>query len=180
MDEVSYEVRKTHLIDFSISNIKNSEEIKKTLKIQRFMTPLVFLFFTLLIGSSRNEVTKWLIIFGAVYVSWVIIYPIWYMWSVKRNVNKNINKISDKEVVGNCKLIIESDGLLEESNSREHKTRWKYIVRLVETKDYIFIYNAENSAYVVPIKAFENESDKNDYLNKLKNYTKREIEAWEQ
>ncbi|WP_041701573.1 YcxB family protein [Gottschalkia acidurici] len=176
--EASYEVRKTHLVDFSMYNIKNSKEIKRIINIQRFLTPLIFFIICFIIGKSSNELTKWLIVFGALYISWVIIYPMWYMKAVKKNIQKDMNKASDQEVVGNCTLRLEESGVIEESNTRVNETKWKNIEKLVETQEYLFVYNTENSAYVVPKEAFASESDKEDYTNMLKKYSKKELEQW--
>ncbi len=176
---VSFDVKKDHLVDFSLYNIKNSKEIKRIMKIQRYVTPLVFLFFALLIGMYRNDFKTWIVVFIAIYIAWVLLYPKIYMASVKKSVKKNVEKANGKDdLIGHCNLIIKDDVLLEESNLRTNKTNWIDINRLIETEEYVFVYNTDNSAYVIPKDRFENKEYGREYIQELSNKAHKEVEQW--
>lgn len=177
--EVSFDVKKDHLIDFSIYNVENSKQIKRAVNIQRFVTPLMFLLFALLIGVYQNEISKWLVIFAGMYIAWVIVYPKMYIMSVKSSIKKNIEQINGKkELIGSCKLTLTDDGVVEDSNVRTNTTLWKDLKRLVETKEYVFVFNTENSAYVIPKEKFESKEYEKDYVNMLSNKSGKELEQW--
>lgn len=177
--EVSFDVEKKHLIDFSLYNIKNSKEIKRIVTIQRFLTPLTFLFFALIIGVSRNEMKIWLGVFVGVYIAWVILYPKLYMISVRKSVKKNIEELNGKQdLIGHCKLILTQDEVIEESNVRTNKTKWKNLIRLVETEEYVFVFNTESSAYVIPKENFENKEYEKEYKNMLATKSGKQLEQW--
>ncbi len=177
--EVSFDVKKNHLIDFSIYNVKNSEQIKKAVKIQRFVTPLMFLIFSLLIGIYQGAITKWLTIFVGMYIAWVIVYPKMYMISVKNSIKKNIESVNGKkDLIGSCKLRLTDAGVLEESNVRSNETTWASIVKLVETKEYVFVFNSENSAYVIPKETFESSDYKEKYMDMLSSKSGKQVEEW--
>lgn len=177
--EVSFDVEQKHLIDFSLSNIKNSKEISKMIKVQRFLTPLIFLIFTLMIGVYKSEIVKWMGVFVAMYIAWVLAYPKIYMTSVKRTVKKNIEQTNGKqEHIGHCKLILTQDQVIEESNVRTNKTLFKDLVKLVETEKYVFVYNTENSAYVIPKDKFESKTYEEEYIGTLSKRSGKEVEQW--
>lgn len=177
--KVDFDVEKEHLIDFSLHNIKNSKEIKRIVKVQRYLTPFAFLFFALLIGAYRNDFKTWLLVFVGMYIAWVALYPKIYMASVRKSVKKNIEELNGKkDKIGHCRLIIKDDGLVEESNVRTNKTKWEDLVRLVETDEYMFVYNTDNSAYVIPKDRFENEEYGKEYIQELANKTHKEVEQW--
>lgn len=179
MMEVSFDVMKDHLIDFSLYNIKNSKEIKRIVTVQRFLTPLTFLIFALIIGGARNDMKTWLGIFAGVYIAWVLIYPKLYMMSVRKSVKKNIEELNGKEeLIGHCKLILTENEVIEESNVRTNKTKWKDLVRLVETKDYVFVFNTESSAYVIPKGKFESEEYEKQYVDMLATKSGKQVEQW--
>lgn len=177
--EVSFDVMKEHLIDFSLYNIKNSKEIKRIVAVQRFLIPLTFLVFALIIGASRNEIKTWMGIFAGVYIAWVLIYPKLYMVSVRKSIKKNIEENNGKQdLIGHCRLILTEDEVIEESNVRTNKTKWKNLARLVETKDYVFVFNTESSAYVIPKEKFESEEYENQYVNMLTTKSGKQVEQW--
>ncbi len=179
MMEVSFDVEKKHLIDFSLYNIKNSKQIQRIVKVQRFLTPLVFLIFALMIGVAQNDIPLWLGVFAGVYIAWVILYPRLYMMSVRRSVKKNIEEHSGKQdLIGNCKLILTEDAVIEESNVRTNKTKWKNLIRLVETKEYVFVFNTETSSYVIPKERFKNEEYEKEYIDMLATKSGKQIEQW--
>lgn len=177
--EVSFDVEKKHLIDFSIYNVKNSKQIKRAVNIQRFVTPLMFLLFALLIGIYQGEIVKWMLIFVGMYIAWVIVYPKMYMMSVKNSIKKGIEEVNGKkDLIGNCKLTLTDDGVLEQSNVRTNTTQWKDITKLVETEEYVFVFNTENSAYVIPKESFVNSEDKKQYTNILSDKSGSQLEQW--
>lgn len=177
--EVSFDVLKEHLIDFSLHNIKNSSEIQRIVKIQRFLTPMIFLLFTLMIGVYRDDIATWMGIFVVLYVAWVVVYPKWYMISVRKSVKKNIEQLNGtQELIGHCKLIITDDYLVEESNVRTNNTKWRDLVRLVETPEYVFVFNTENSAYVIPKEKFESKTYERQYIDELSLKSGKKVEQW--
>ncbi len=177
--EVSFDVLKEHLIDFSLYNIKNSKEIKRIVTVQRFLTPIIFLLVAMFIGVYRQDFRAPIAVFIIVYIVWIITYPKWYMISVRRTVKKNIEQLNgEQDLIGHCKLILGEKELIEESNVRTNMTKWKDLIRLVETPEYVFVFNTENSAYVIPKEKFENETFEREYVNMLSNKSGKPMEQW--
>lgn len=177
--EVSFDVMKNHLIDFSIYNIRNSKKIMRAVNIQRFITPFMFLIFALMLGVYQNDMVKWIMIFVAIYIGWVIIYPKMYMSSVKSTLRKNLEQTNGKEeLIGSCRLILTDDGIVEESNARTNTTSWGDLIRLVETEEYVFVFNTEVSAYVIPKEKFESGEYERRYIEMLSNKSGKELEQW--
>ena len=177
--EVSFDVMKEHLIDFSLYNIKNSKEIQRIVKVQTFLTPMAFLLFALIIGVARDEMKLWIGVFVGVYIAWVVLYPRLYLISVKKSVKKNIEELNGKQdLIGHCNLILTEDEVIEESNVRTNKTKWRNLVRLVETKEYVFVFNTESSAYVIPKEKFTNEQHEKEYINMLATKSGKQVEQW--
>lgn len=178
--EVSFDVEKKHLVDFSMANVKNSKEIQKIVKMQQFLTPLILLIFAIVAGQIQNDMRKWVSIFVVVYAIWIAVYPIWYMMAVKKNIKKEIDQVNgDKDPIGYCKLTLTEQQVIEESNARVHKSKWRELVRFVETKEYIFIFNTENSAYVIPKVSFKDKEYEEKYIKMLANKSHKEIEQWD-
>lgn len=178
--EVSFDVLKEHLIDFSLYNIKHSKQLQKMISIQTFITPLIFLAFGIVIGFIKNNLTQWLVTSLVIYTAWVIIYPRWYKRAVKKNIIQDIEKnVGDKELIGHCKLILTDDGVTEESNARTVTINYNNLVRVVETKEYVFVFNSENSSYVIPKGKFKSESYEREYLDILSSKSGKQIEYWD-
>ena len=177
--EVSFDVEKKNLVDFSLYNVKNSKEIQKMVKIQQFLTPLVLLVFAVIAGYIQQDMRKWISIFVIVYAIWIAVYPIWYMAAVKKNIKREIDQVNgDKDRIGHCKLTLTEQEVIEESNARTHKSKWRELVRFVQTKEYVFIFNTDNSAYVIPKSSFEDKDHEEKYVKMLANKSHKEIEQW--
>lgn len=178
--EVSFDVLKEHLIDFSLYNIKHSKQLQKMINIQTFITPLIFLVFGIVIGFIQNNVTQWLITSLVIYLAWVVIYPRWYRKAVKKNIQEDINqKVGDNELIGQCRLMLSDEGVTEESNTRTITINWPEIVKLVETSEYIFVFNSENSSYVVPKEKFKSKEYEREYLDMLSSKSGNPVEHWD-
>lgn len=177
--EVSFDVEKEHLKDFSLYNVKNSAELQKMVKIQTFITPLIFLVFTSIMGIVKQDLATWTGVFMVVYAIWIIGYPKWYIMSVKKNIAKDIDGAAgDKELVGHCKLTLTEKDVIEESNARVHNTKYKDLGKLVEVKEYVFLFNSENSGYVIPKESFENKDHQEKFIKMLENKTHKKAEQW--
>lgn len=177
--EVSFDVLKQHLKDFSLYNVVNSPHLQKQVKKQRFIVPFIFVIALSLIGLLRADMTTWITIGVIVYLAWAMVYNKWYIRAVKKNIKKDVDAaVGDIDHIGHCKLILKDSEIVEESNSRVHNFKYKDIMRLVETEEYVFVYNTENSGYVIPKEKFDDKEHQKNYINMLANKTHKEVELW--
>lgn len=59
-------------------------------------------------------------------------------------------------------------GVEEVSDHGESRSSWKSIEKIDETVDYIYIYISSVNAYLVPIRAFEGRTQKDELMERLR------------
>ena len=83
-----------------------------------------------------------------------------------------------EELIGSCRLTLTDDRIVEESNVRTHTTPWNELRKLVETKEYVFVFNSENSAYVIPKEKFTSSEYSKKYIHMLSSNSGKLAEQW--
>lgn len=67
-------------------------------------------------------------------------------------------------VVGDHCFIVDGSGICEQAGPVETKVEWNAILKLSVGQDHAFIYYAPNQAFIVPKRAFTNESEFNQFV----------------
>lgn len=68
-------------------------------------------------------------------------------------------------VVGDHCLIVDDAGICEQAGPVETKVTWNAVRKLSVGEDHAFIYYAPNKAFIVPKRAFTNESEFNRFVH---------------
>lgn len=76
--KVEYDLTKEDYIAFNMHHIDNSSTIKRSLFIQRYVVALVFLAFPLIFSNiSGAPLLLSFIVYGAIFIAWILYYPIY-------------------------------------------------------------------------------------------------------
>jgi hypothetical protein len=168
--KIEYDLTKQDYIDFNMHYIENSPKLKRSLFIQRFVIALVFLIFPFIF--SKNSGTPFLpsfIVYGVIFILWVLFYPKYYRTIAKKRIIKLIDKGGSAIQLGHRSITLNEEGLEEFSEQGESKSSWSSIERIEETENHIYIFIGSTNAYLVPIRAFEGRTQKDEFMERLKN-----------
>jgi hypothetical protein len=77
---------------------------------------------------------------------------------------------SGKHDLGKHTVEIDQGGVTEKTAVSASSRSWDGIDRIEENDKYIFLFLSENSAYIIPKRAFSNESTIDAFLASAKNY----------
>ncbi len=135
--------------------------------------PLMIVLFVIIIISSsyvnfieligENEklllVTKFILIEGRDIFFIVLLVAVLMFLSVlsKKNKNYYLNK----------EISISNNGLFQISEFSKTELSWKAIQKIAKTKNHIFLYVNQISAYIVPRRAFQNQNDWESFYSKI-------------
>jgi hypothetical protein len=149
--------------------MEHSETIKRSLAIQRYVIPIVFMIIPFVLARfTEIPFWYWLIAFALTSLIWILFYPKYVRGFTAKRISAMVNEGKNRDMLGNHSLTLSDDGIIETSENGESKVSWKGIERYLETKDHYFIYISSVMACIVPKKAFENEEKKNEFVTILK------------
>lgn len=167
--KVEYNLTKEDYIAFNMHHMDHSPTVKRSLFIQRYVVALVFLAFPFIFSSiSRAPLLLSFIVYGAIFIAWILYYPRYFMATTKKRILRMIDEGSNANLFGPRSMTLNESGVEEISEHGESKSSWRSIEKIDETADYIYIYISSINAYLVPIRAFEGRTQKDEFVERLK------------
>ncbi|MDF2531897.1 MAG: hypothetical protein K0Q65_1478, partial [Clostridia bacterium] len=98
---VEYELTKEDYIAFNMHHIDHSPTIKRSLFVQRYVVALVFLAFPFIFSNiSGAPLLLSLMVYGAIFIAWIIYYPRYFMTTTKKRILKMIDEGSSDNLFG--------------------------------------------------------------------------------
>lgn len=172
--EIKYELTKDDFLEFNLYHAENSKTVKKTLNIQRYIISIIFIFAAIVMSSYLDIPYSFTIPFYlVVFLIWVLFYPKYFKWHIKRNVSKMLDEGKNKGIIGEQSLSISNEGIISISEVGEMKNNWSSVEKIVKTDKIILIYISSISAYIIPIKAFNNEEEVNSFISYVNKYIQK-------
>jgi Ca2+/Na+ antiporter len=169
--EIKYALTREDFVSFNMYHIENSKTTKQSLFRQQYVIPIIYLIIPFIFSRVTDiPFIFWMITFLAIFILWIIFYPRYFKNYVKRNIEKMIDEGRNENLFGPVILTLEEAGISETSNSGVSMANWSSIERVEETKTHILIYLNAVSAAIVPLRAFADTDEKNEFLKTLKSY----------
>ncbi|WP_394883872.1 YcxB family protein [Clostridium tertium] len=159
--KLKYNLTEEDYINFNIAHMKNSKSLKRTMMINRFLIPLIFLVMPFVLDEISNiSFWYWAVIFVLTYILWVVLYEKnVYKINIKR-IRKMLEEKRNESLIGERILEIDGENIRIISDSGENIIYIKSIKNIIENDEYIFIYINSISAIIIPIKVFKSIEDK--------------------
>lgn len=164
--KISYDLTKEDYMEFNMHHIFKTKSIRTTLFIERFVISIMFLLVPFLMKPKGN------IPFAIIYVGWLVFFPKYFKGSIKRRLERMLNKEENKSLFGPQQLSITDVGIFEFDNLEKSKVTMKDVERVEVTENYTYIYISDMNAYIIPHRAFKTLSEKNELIDLLKKHCK--------
>lgn len=101
---------------------------------------------------------------------WLIGYPSYYRWTIKRNARRIYSQSESKSVLGAHTIAIGPEGVSERTAVGESRIAWSGIERIEDDDEYLFLYIGPLVAHVIPKRAFKTAEDANAFLHQAQSY----------
>lgn len=158
--EIKYTLTEEDYLAFNMFHVKNSTTATKSLKWQRFLMPVLFIFFAYIFSMIVDiSLVVSLITFFIVGLLWIVFYPKYFYSVVKRQTKKMIQEGENESLLGQHHLVMTEEGLIETTSSGETSISWKGIKKFTEDDDHFYLYNSGLSAIILPKRAVNNEEE---------------------
>lgn len=116
------------------------------------------------------------IFFVVLSLVWLVAYPFYYQWAVKRNARKMYSESASKGLLGEHTMVIDAEGVSERSAVGESKIAWSGIERIEDDGKSIYLYIGPVQAYVIPKRAFRTREDEEAFLQTAQAYRSTGVE----
>jgi hypothetical protein len=166
--KIEFELTKEDYINFNLYHFCSSAAQKRSITIQRYILPLVVVAAPFITTGFSSLPSRDSLLFVTIfYAIWVAFYLKYYKWRLARWINKNLDKGKNKGILGEHSILFSDTEIVEVNDYNEMKTQWDGVEGVVETKDYIYIYNSAVTAYIIPIRAFVSMEAKEEFRKYL-------------
>ena len=161
---IKYNLTEDDYINFNMYHLKKSDSLKKSIMINRFLTPVIFLIMPFVLGKISNiPFWYWAVVFVLIYILWVAFYEKNLYKINKKRIIKMLKENSNEGLLGEKILDIDGEYIKSISDVRESTIHIKVIKNIIEDNDYIFIYLNSVEAIIVPLRAFKNNKEKDKF-----------------
>ncbi|MDQ7096501.1 YcxB family protein [Desulfosporosinus sp. PR] len=169
---LEFNISNQDYLEFNLFHLDNSVQLRKSLLISRFFlaTMVIGVAFLAMRGQARPV--------GYIYFTVLLVLVMtFFKRGFKAVVRKKMEKmIEDGKTigfVGNCELTLTEEGITANTENNSLKTTWGGVERIAENRDYMFIYVGAAAAYIIPVRAFSDSRQKEEFKSiidtKLKN-----------
>jgi len=119
---IHYELTEEDYINFNLYHIKHSKMGKRSLLLQRIVSPFIFIIGAYLYSVIGNlPFLPLFITFAVMSILWVIFYPKYFYGLIARNAKKMIKEGKNDDLLGNHQLEMTEEGLVDTTANKETK-----------------------------------------------------------
>ena len=149
--EIHYHLTEDDYLNFNLFHVKNSKTAIRSLNIQRYLLPIIFIIAAYLASKYGNMpfLTAFIIYF-IVAVLWIIFYPRYFYRHIGRMTRRMMKEGKNDGMLGDHVMKLTEEGIVDSSANGETKVNWAGIIEMKEDDDNIYLYNSGVSAYILP------------------------------
>ena len=167
----TFDLTERDYLDFNLFTMENHNIIKKQKKYLRLLFTaipfLVFLVDWLLKGRGRPVFTEVICFIAMAILSIVlwVYFPKRYNKIVQKNAEKILFKEGKVNVLGKRELFFEEERIRYVTEYEEGVTKYEMITEIKEADTAIYLYTSPSTAIMLPLRAFEDEKEKKEFIH---------------
>lgn len=172
--EIKFEITKNDLVSF----LKYHSNESGSYKLIRWIIYLFLLF--VLINSAviinsyflDESTISFIVLILLALILWYLIlkYRDKLLFKNDKRFLKMANKPKFSNAIGNKNLDFTDEGILRIDENGENFKSWKEISKIVKMDEYVFLYTIIRTIYIIPLRIFESDEEKNDFVDKIEYY----------
>lgn len=164
--KIYYELTEEDYLHFNLFHVKQSKAAIKSLNIQRFLMPVFFIIAAFIFfGIGDMPLVFPLIIFGLISTLWIVFYPKYFYRLIMRQSKKMLKEGKNDGLLGEQQITLSGEGIVYLTSNSESQVKWSGIKKIVEDRDFFYLYNSSISAYILPKRALSNVGEARDIFS---------------
>lgn len=157
-------------VDFNIFTMKLDSSNIRRLRILKFSIPVIcicsivlYLYF-IPYDSNDIEFKIFFILCIILSLSSIIFYSKFYYWLVRRALYKQFEASNNLNILSETVIELNENGISASAEKEYHMIPWSSVRKVNVTDRYIYIYLSILNGIVIPFNAFNNISEKEEFL----------------
>jgi len=160
--QLDYKIDLEDIAAFSVHHARTSKPSRRRVRFSQAFG-IFSAFVLVMVWRNWSDVAR--VVFFIVFcLLWLIGYPVFYRWAIKRNVRKMYSESQSKGLLGEHTTIIDADGVREKSEVAESRMAWSGIERIEDDGHSVYLYIGPLQAYIIPKRAFRTRDDEETLL----------------
>jgi YcxB-like protein len=155
MQEVTYQFHKEDWMAFNLHHIANSPTHHKNRSKAIRSVPVMLIGLTIFYGVSEGRWIVPAIVSLVIGTIWILWYPGFRDKKVIKGIDKFIDEKQNQSFLGEHKIDVSLGGVTLTTKMSEQYVKWEDIVKLETNENYIFIYNTDTTAIILPKNALK-------------------------
>jgi hypothetical protein len=170
--KVAFDLRAEDLVALNMAfYVLRSPQIQRQIRTAQAIVILAYsAFFAFLVYVSPSRLLGALILgpLGLLAAfSFALLLRSHYHWRYKRNLRRFIDNDAGQGVVGPYVVTLAEDGIEDQTQSRQSKTRWDGVSKVIVSDKYLFL-RAAGGDFVIPRRAFSDECQFNELVEVIR------------
>lgn len=165
-----FDLNEDDYLKFNISNMNNSNTLRKNLLIHKYSVPICWIILTFLWGEiSSVPALIWLITFGFISIIWICCFrkyaefkTTWYSKRELKNKNGGL-------YIGRRTVEINNDQLYTTSEYIQNSVNLRDTEKIIVEKEYVYVYISQISAIIIPLRIFKDNKEKDVFVDYMYN-----------
>lgn len=165
--QIEVDITIEDLVAFNRYVAQRSPQIKRGYQVTLFIVPVALLVIAVLLHKTFPTLIYIEAIFG---ILWLVAFPRFYWRLMDNNVKRVLNEGQNKGVLGKHMITISEQGLHETTEVNVSQFAWTGFDRVERNEQYIFAFISAVMAHIIPIRAFSDSNQANEFYSAMKNY----------
>ena len=170
--KLRYTTTKKNYLDFNIFHALNTDAAKALIKRTRIRPPLIWLLVSLAFcGYFFYEYGRFsiefLLIILVTTALWYLLYPLCHREVLEWRFERWLEAGGGREFTGDVTLELLDDRLRAEDAAGVREVPYGEVERLVENKKCLYVYIGADSAFIVPLTAFDGDHAYGEFRARL-------------
>lgn len=163
--EIHYHLTEEDYLHFNMFHVKNSKTARRSLNIQRFLLPVVFIIAAFLFSTFGDlPVMEAFIVYAIVAILWILFYPKYFYRHIAKMTKRMLKEGKNEGMLGDHVMKLTDEGIVDSTANGETKVNWPGIIEFKEDDNNIYLYNSAVSAYILPKRELKDIAEVRSFL----------------
>ncbi|WP_315078613.1 YcxB family protein [uncultured Clostridium sp.] len=165
--KLEFSIEEEDYINFNMYYIDNSKTLKQPMYIFRFILPIIISFVMVYIMNKivRYHVIVLVIFYFLIYFAWVYFFEKSFIKTTRKRIKKILSEGKNKGLLGKRTFELNHNCIKDSNEYSTQIVNINALEKIFITDEYVFFYISSISAFIVPLRIFESNEEKEEFKN---------------
>lgn len=170
MFDFAYRLTDDDYFEFNRHHLYHSKMNKKRAIRARFLNPVIYMAFSLVLGGITPYPVYSYVVFGALSLIWLIFFKKLNNFMLKKSIRR-VKKVGKLPMQNNIQMLFNENEFIEKTEVNESKNLYSCIESVDMGEKAMYLYNGAVQAFIIPNSVFKDVSEKELFKQFIKSKT---------